>query len=255
MSPSVAAAANRVRSALGRDYVDHVGVMLPPPRLRFCGPDFQDDAVFLASARAEAERLREHLGVGRRSRVLDFGCGAGRLAIGLLDRVGEVEAYRGVDVNGPTVRWCRGHIERRNPSFRFVHLDVANPRYNPRGRSAAGDRRLPFGDAEFDVAYLYSVFSHLEAADVEFYAGELGRLVEPGGRVFLTAFVEEGVPAVEVNPPGYRREWSGPLHCVRYERSFLEGVLARGGLVLERMEQGVETDGQSGLYLTRAGRR
>jgi len=75
-------------------------------------------------------------------------------------------------------------------------------------------------------------------------------VLAPGGRAFLTAFVEEGVPPVSVNPPGYAfARCSGPLHVVRYERGRLDALLSAAGFRVDRFEHGVETDGQSGVYL------
>jgi SAM-dependent methyltransferase len=231
---------------LGRDSVVWDGSTIPVRRLRFGGEHFARDEDFIRSAEREADRLVRDFGLAAESRLLDVGCGPGRLAVGILRRVGEIAVYRGVDVDSVAIRWCERHIARDHPSFRFELLDVANPRYNPRGGAAA---RLPFDDASFDVVYLYSVFSHMLDGDVRAYLREFGRLLAPGGRVFLTAFVEEGVAPVEENPPGYRRAWSGPLHCVRYDREYFERLVAEAGLRVERFVHGEETDGQSAVYL------
>ena len=69
---------------LGIESVRHQGQVLPAPHLRSAGPEFKDDAYFLKSARAEATRLVDDLGLTAESRVLEIGCGAGRLPIGLL---------------------------------------------------------------------------------------------------------------------------------------------------------------------------
>ena len=225
--------------------------MLPPPEKRWCGPEFKDDAFFLRSALAEAERLRE-MGCGPGSRVLDVGCGYGRLPIGLL-RVAPGAAYLGVDVHRGSIAWCRRYLERAHPSFRFVWIDRENARYNPGGGAIDAAFRLPAAPGSVDLAYLYSVFSHLPEAHLRVYLGELARVLAPGGRVFLTAFVEEGVPPVAVNPPGYAFErCSGPLHVVRYERGHFAGLLEAAGFRVDRFDHGAETDGQSGVYLARA---
>lgn len=242
----------RVALWLAPRYTVHEGVRLPPPHLRFCGLEFRDDAFFLASARSEADRLVESCGLSRSSRVLDVGCGPGRLAIGILDRVGGVAEYLGLDVHRPSIRWCTRHIAARHPGFRFQHVDARNARYNPDGAASASSSRLPLPDAHFDIAYLYSVFSHMLQPEVRAYLGELHRVMVPGGMLFCTGFVEEGVPEVSENPEGYRREWTGPLHCVRYERGALETMLREAGFELLRFVYGEETDGQSAIYARRS---
>jgi SAM-dependent methyltransferase len=232
----------------GADRVRFGGSVLPPPEKRWCGPEFKDDAFFLRSAEGEAERLRK-MGCGPASRVLDVGCGYGRLPIGLLRVLGEVD-YLGLDVHRGSIDWCRRHLERAHPSFRFAWMDRENERYNPGGGAIGEEFRLPVETGAIDVAYLYSVFSHLPEAHLRIYLAELARVLAPGGQVFMTAFVEEGVPPVAVNPPGYAfARCSGPLHVVRYERGHLAGLLDAAGFRVERFDHGVETDGQSGVYL------
>lgn len=232
--------------------VAYDGAVLPPRRLRFCRPAFQDDDYYLASARAEADRLTARFGLSPASRVLDVGCGQGRLAIGILDRLGKIAAYRGVDVDELSIRWCERHLGSQHDAFDFLHLDVGNARYNPGGESLGADFRFPFADGEFDLVYLYSVFSHMLTPGVRAYLKDFARVLAPGGGIFLTAFVEEGVPDVTENPESYRVEWKGPLHAVRYDKSFFEGLLSESGLRLGSFEYETEGNGQSALYVSHA---
>ncbi|MBI2624432.1 methyltransferase domain-containing protein [Candidatus Parcubacteria bacterium] len=240
----------RLRNLFRPQAVWYEGRYLPARHLRFGGTHFRTEAQFLASARAEADRLIRHCGLQRLSRVLDVGCGVGRLAIGISDRVGEIARYCGVDVHAGAIRWCENYLAPAHPSGTFMHLDLANPRYNPTGRPLNEHFRFPFGDQSFDIIYLYSVFSHMMVRDVCAYLQEFRRLLAANGIVFLTAFVESGVPGVTVNPPGYRRVWQGTLHCVRYEQQFFEGLVTAVGLKVHRFDYGQETDGQSAYYLT-----
>lgn len=243
--------AKRVSSWLGLDAVHHDGHVLPAQHLRLCGQEFRDHAYFLRSARAEADRLVTHCGLTTNSALLDIGCGFGRLAIGVLDRVGDIRAYQGVDVSAAAIAWCRRHIGRGHPSFRFTRLDVRNERYNPGGEAITRAFRLPLDDAAFDVAYAYSVFSHMELADIERYLGELRRVLRPGGAAFVTLFVADDVPDVSINPASGSLTWQGPLHCVRYRRSLIEDRFHDAGFTIAQVAEGVETDGQSGYYLRR----
>jgi SAM-dependent methyltransferase len=231
-------------------FVEHDGFALPPSALRFCGAEYKDDAYFLKSARLDAKRLVEHCGLTTASRVLDLGCGPGRLAIGIMAEVGDVAEYVGLDVHRPSIEWCKRVLGKRYPKLRFEHLDVSNERYNPQGTSAARTARLPLADASVDVFNLYSVFSHMSYGDIVGYLKELRRVCASGGHGFLTVFVEENVPNYAVNPPGYLEPWSGALHCVRFERQFFEEMLAEAGLKPSHFVHGRETNGQSAYYVS-----
>jgi SAM-dependent methyltransferase len=229
------------------------GVDLPPSSIRLGGHNFEDDGAFLDAAVRDAQRLQGDLGISVSSRVLDIGCGVGRLPIGLLAHFGQMPPYTGVDVTEGVIRWCQKHIT--DPAATFVHLDLANKRYNPRGEAISGSLRLPLSDASFDAIYLYSVFSHMELLDIKTYLKEFKRLLAPDATVFLTAFVEDDVPDVEVNPAGYGTfpgDWEGELHCVRYNRGFLEQQITSAGLKVSRLDHAGDTDGQSAIYLQHA---
>lgn len=221
------------------------GVKLPPTVYRMGGAHFRQDDAFVSSAVAEVGRLEERIGLGSSSRLLDWGCGAGRLAVGIVERLGRIEHYHGVDIQKHLIDWAQRHLGDR-PGFEFTHVDLANPRYNPGGSL---QRTIPGATGGYDGFYAYSVFSHLMGDDTAAYLKEVSRLLAPGGRAFVTAFVEDGVPDQEENPAGYGPlEWSGPLHCVRFNRGFFETMVTDAGLVVDSLDHGQETDGQS-LYI------
>ena len=225
--------------------------VLPAKHLRFGGKEFKNDDFFLSSAHSEAQRLVRHCGLGKASAVLDIGCGVGRLPIGILDKVGDIQSYRGIDIQSKSIQWCKLRIESSHPSFQFQLIDVRNRCYNPSGSPINGSFKLPFDAGSFDIIYLYSVFSHMLEDDVSVYLGEFSRLLRSDGKVFLTAFLEEGVPDVMENPPDYRMKWNGPLHCVRFNLSFFTGLARGAGLRVSKFEYGRETDGQSAIYLSK----
>jgi SAM-dependent methyltransferase len=245
--------AKRLSMLLGADAIRYEGRTLPARHLRLCGDEFRDDGFFLRSAHAEADRLVRHSGLGRDSALLDIGCGVGRLPLGVLDQVGEIRRYCGVDVSRVAISWCNRHIAETHPTFSFLHVDVRNDRYNPAGTDAGSTVALPLEPSTFDIVYAYSVFSHTELQDLDGYMLEFRRLLRPQGRVFVTLFVADDVPDVTVNPRDSERAWTGPLHCVRYRREFIESRLARAGFTVESASIGTETDGQSGYYLRRTG--
>lgn len=242
--------------------VIHDGVLLPPKTLRPCGPNFQDDGFYLGSAKKEAGWLADRFGLSPESSLLDVGSGPGRLAIGIIQRVGEIEKYRGVDVSEESVRWGQEHITPEHPNFQFVHVDVENRRYNPEGSGKDSGFEFPFANEEFDLITLYSVFTHMLTDGVRAYLKDFRRILKPEGRIYLTAFLEDGVPDVEENPQGYLgREWKGALHCVRYNRKFFEKLLDENGFRLDELDSGkgreqgelgiVKERGQSGVHISK----
>ncbi len=128
-------------------------------------------------------------GLAPHERVLDLGCGTGRMAVPLTQFLDDAGSYEGADVSGPGIAWCRRAITPRYPRFRFHRLDLAHPLYNPAGTGDAARAVLPWPDASFDFIALVSVLTHLPFEEMARYAREASRLLAPGGRVFATAFL------------------------------------------------------------------
>jgi len=233
--------------------ISYKGMKIPAKHMRFGGKYFQSNEDFVGSGVLEAKRLETNCGLTPKSAVLEIGCGPGRLPIGIQAHLGSIEKYCAVDVHEPSIRWCKKYIEKKSPNFSFVHIEVSNERYNVEGKESQEETKLPFEDESFDIVYLYSVFSHLLEKDVRAYLKEFERLLRPSGKVFLTAFVEENVPDVSENPSDYKDgKWKGALHCVRYDKEFLEKMFTENGFTVDKFDYGVETDGQSGIYLSKS---
>lgn len=128
-------------------------------------------------------------GLRPHERVLDLGCGTGRMAVPLTQYLDDRGAYEGADVAAAGIAWCARTITPVYPRFRFRTLDLRHPLYNPGGAGAAAAATLPWPDASFDFIALVSVLTHLGAPELARYAAEAGRLLAPGGRVFATAFL------------------------------------------------------------------
>ena len=244
----------RIATRLARhsipDSIRYKNMILPAKHLRFCRDQFKDNEYFLASAQQEVDRLVEHCGLTKNSHLLDIGCGPGRLPIGILNRMGAILKYRGVDVSEPSIRWCQRYIAQQYPSYQFSHINVHNARYNPNGKPISENVTLPFDDQEFDIIYLLSVFTHMTKEDVIEYLKECERMLSPSGKIFLTAYLKDGVPSITINPQGYKIKWTGPLHCVQYDKRFFEALLAERGLSVDHYSY-EELDEQTGVYISK----
>lgn len=228
------------------DAVRHQGLYLPRFRTN---QDLSNNDRYVQSAVEQVQQLRDHCGLHDQSRLLDFGCGQGRLAIGLQHLGYPFKSYVGVDTDARSVSWCRKWLSDDEGRFTFIHLAAHNARYNPQ---AASLQPLPFPAASFDLAFLNSVFSHMIPEDVRFYLAELHRVLDDDGVIYLTAFIEENVPDHEENPDNYLGKSRGPLHRVRYARSFFDQMIQEAGLATRMfLHHGVARTGQSIVIVSR----
>ena len=139
------------------------------------------------------ESIRDQLielgGLKSDHRVLDVGCGIGRVAVPLTEFLDEKGSYEGFDIVKSAIRWCNSRISSRYPNFRFTHIDLKNDLYNLSTDNEAKDFVFPYEDDEFDLVFLTSVFTHMVMADVENYLEQIHRVLKPGGTCFATFFV------------------------------------------------------------------
>jgi SAM-dependent methyltransferase len=121
-----------------------------------------------ALARAFKDLYREHAGpITPGTRVLDYGCGWGRITRFFLKDVAG-EDLCGIDYNAELIDFCR----ESNPWARFEVNGELPP------TSLPGDH--------FDLVFAYSVFSHLRQDFHLAWLDELRRLVKPSGLLILT---------------------------------------------------------------------
>jgi SAM-dependent methyltransferase len=159
---------------------------LTPPR-RYL--DFVGDSDFQATGEEFLEHFRTLAGLQPADRVLDVGCGIGRMARVLTRELQPPGAYDGFDISRQAIEWCRRHYVRLPVPFTFTHADLVNSLYNPGGGGAASDYHFPYLDHSFDLVIATSVFTHLLADAVDNYLAQAARVLAPGGRLFVTWFL------------------------------------------------------------------
>jgi SAM-dependent methyltransferase len=224
--------------AMLRSYLSRNRFMpVPPPELHFVG-----DGDYRAIGAEFLERLIRDADLKPSDRVLDIGCGVGRLALPMTQFL-ESGYYDGVDPVSAGINWCAENISATYPNMRFQHLDLRHPLYNPTGALDTARTRLPFDDGSFDLICLISVLTHLEQPEALHYASEVSRLLAPGGRCFATAFLvnpparaalQEGKGAFGFDPAGagptYFAMPEAPLAAVAFDEDVLLELFLRHGL-------------------------
>ncbi len=143
---------------------------------------------FAAAGRENLDLLIQHAGLTPAMRVLDIGCGTGRMAMPLLEFLDEGADYVGFDVSPAAIRTCRRRFGARRSDFHFVHVDVRNTEYRSSGAIEETELVFPGAGGEIDVAMATSVFSHMRLDSIRHYLKETHRLLKPGGRFMFTAF-------------------------------------------------------------------
>jgi ubiquinone/menaquinone biosynthesis C-methylase UbiE len=123
------------------------------------------------------------------NRVLDVGCGIGRIAIPLTDYLSLEGEYWGFDIAEKGIEWCQSRISQKFSNFHFQHSDVYNQRYNSRGKIRAQDFQFPYDNEFFDFVFLTSVFTHMLPSDLENYLSEISRVLKTGSKCLITFFV------------------------------------------------------------------
>lgn len=153
------------------------------------------------------------------SDVLDVGCGV-RFTQTILNRGLPLRSYTGVDVDRDLMDWMRKEV--RDPRFRFAAWDVRNPMYNKRAAPMTRDSKLPVA-GDFDVIWLFSVFTHMPPADSDAMLAILRRHVRPTGRLFFSCFIDDAVGTFADRTPE-----RPALHATYAERT-MRDLLAKNG--------------------------
>ena len=257
----------RLRALDALDLVSGRGDPLVPPR-RLRGR--VGDSDFVATGDEMADLLARAAGLREGDRVLDVGCGYGRVARALAARLGAEGSYEGFDASAEAVEWCAGRYARRHPNFHFVHLDVANAVYNPDGALAARGAEFPYDDGVFDIVVVTSVFTHLLADGTDRYLAQSARVLAPGGALLATFLLldaearrlqREGAAAISFRQehwPVAVEDPEQPEAAVGYDESWVRDRLEAQGLtVVEPVRRGAwsgrtEAEGFQDVIVARA---
>lgn len=224
------AAARDVRAAPAADESE---LPLPPEVLRLMVAGTDDAAWFLAAGRLAASSLthllEKHAVALDGARVLDFGCGCGRVLRHLRHLPAELH---GCDSNPVAVEWCAGHL----PFARAAVNALESP--------------LDYDPESFDVVYALSVFTHLPARLQAHWMAELRRVLKPGGVLVLSLHGDATLHHLgRAERADYRAgrlvvrgdDLAGTNHCAAFHPpALVRGEFARGFEMLELAREGAK---------------
>jgi SAM-dependent methyltransferase len=236
-----------VTSLVETDREDDDGVPIPSAALRFMVVGESDPDHFLYWGRRGAQLVTDLLarhgkGLEQVGKVLDLGCGCGRV-IRHLRRCGAEELH-GCDCNAKAIAWCRRFLD-------FATFDVNNL-----------EPPLPYPDATFGLIYAYSIWTHLPERLQLRWMDEARRVLRPGGYFLLTVHGRRFIDAqgTTVRAAFDRGELvvtgetlAGSNSCAAFHpERYVREVLARGFEVVDVVVEGAEACGLQDVYLLRS---
>ena len=177
-------------------------------------------------------------------RVLDIGCGIGRMALPLTEFLTPAGEYWGFDPVASGIAWCEQHITSRFPNFHFYVADVWSKSYNRSGGTAGSLYQFPHAGGSIDFAFATSVFTHLVTADAENYIANIARVLKPGGTSFVTYFLLNERTRTSVAAEDFRYLVDSTGSCmavskvefekaVAFDEAFIRATYAKHGLAIE----------------------
>lgn len=215
--------------------------LIPPRRLA----DYVGHGDFRATGDEFLGHFRELADLRPEDRVLEVGCGIGRMARVLVPVLRPPGSYDGFDIVAAGISWCQAHYGNTPVPFRFQHADLRNLTYNPEGSGSALEYRFPYSENSFDLVLATSVFTHLLAGTADHYLAEIARVLAPGGRLLATWFL-----LVDGAPPPHPFRWdaatqpaavadpAAPEAAVAYGEAWLRERVAAVGLKLRSIHRG-----------------
>ena len=111
----------------------------------------------------------------------------------------------------------------------FSSWTSRTPATTPTAAARAATSRFPYPDAEFDLAFANSLYTHLRPGETERYLAETVRVLRPGGRAIASFFLlnDEAEALIERTPDETRAMVGNPTRRFDHELTDASGVSFR----------------------------
>ena len=164
------------------------------------------------------------------TRVLDFGCGCGRLARQMMLQRHPPDEYCGLDLNKAAIEWCAENLSPHRSRFTFRHLDIRNPQFNPNAAHERVPLLVPMD--HYTLVIAHSVFTHIIERDVEFYFEECAAALALDGLFWSTWFVfdKRYFPVLQSFQNSLYINLQDPSNAVWYDVGFINDLHRKNDL-------------------------
>jgi ubiquinone/menaquinone biosynthesis C-methylase UbiE len=151
------------------------------------------------------QRFADDLGLRIGDRVLDVGCGTGRLAMIFAERVAPTGSVAGIDAADEMIKRAASRTRKQDLPVAF---------------EVAFAQRLPFPTATFDAVACMLALHHVAEDDQQTAVQEMYRVLKPDGRLLIAEF-DQG------HGPHLRLRWlrpSTPDHMTERARRLVDAA-------------------------------
>ena len=207
---------------------------------------------FKSEMRSDFEEIFKKFKINSNTSLLEIGCGCGKAAIPL-SRIIEKGIYVGVDVNLESITWLKNNFVE-NDNFRFELINPSNNYYSEDFEEhKINNFKLDLQDKTIDLAFGFSVFTHLIKRDIEIYLSEIYMVFKQDGLIFFTSFIideffysyrekEQKFLSVKRNEQNYFQAYKGQDFFCGFELDVYFEMFRNAGFNLVSFELGTWAD-------------
>ncbi len=160
--------------------------LIPDSDIRTWVGPFNDKEWYFDLGKEQSEKIIQWLSIKPGHKILDVGCGCGRIAIHFLNYLDKQGKYVGIDNNKELLTYCIENISAAKSNFEFRFLDVYNGAYAQDGKLKSNEAAFPSENESVDIVIMCSLFTHMYLDDIDSYLKEVFRVLKKGG-LFLSS--------------------------------------------------------------------
>lgn len=226
--------------------------LYPPPLFNYVGGE-----QFQELGQSYFDFLVNHGGVKPEHKILDIGCGIGRVAFHFIDYLNENAQYEGFDIVKYGPQWCNQKIARKYTVFTFRYVDIYNKEYNKNGKINANEFVFPYESGFFNFAFASSVFTHMLPDAVFQYLKQIQRILVDDGVFFGSFFIlnPESEKYMKNSRFNFKRlnenygvlSEENPEEAIAYNESYLKALFQASGFSIIPPIYYGEWSGRQGL--------
>lgn len=169
--------------------------------------------------------ILSNINIPPNSLILDYGCGVGRLALGLMSYRPDLR-YVGVDIVPKFIEFASTNITPINEKFTFHLIEDDNPLYKKYSDNNQKNINLTKFNEEiyqkrFDFVFALSLFTHLPPSNASQIISKISSLTHDESIFLMSAFVIDGEADRSI-----KNETSFPFskRTTKYKSGYLEDI-------------------------------